>query len=39
MLDGRGDSDRSERQPAMAGASEGGRSFERGAELDDEIPF
>src|SRR6476619_5461124 len=33
MLDGRGDSDRSER-PAMAGASEGGRSFER-AELDD----
>ena len=37
MLDGRGDSDRSER-PAMAGASEGGRSFER-AELDDEIPF
>jgi single-strand DNA-binding protein len=38
MLDGRGDSDRSERQPAMAGASEGGRSFER-AELDDEIPF
>jgi len=38
MLDSRGDSDRSERQPAMAGASEGGRSFER-AELDDEIPF
>jgi single-strand DNA-binding protein len=41
MLDGRGDSDRSdrsERQPAMAGAGEGGRSFER-AELDDEIPF
>ena len=37
MLDGRGESDRSER-PAMAGASEGGRSFER-AELDDEIPF
>ena len=37
MLDARGDSDRSER-PAMAGASEGGRSFER-AELDDEIPF
>ena len=37
MLDGRGDTDRSER-PAMAGASEGGRSFER-AELDDEIPF
>ena len=37
MLDGRGDSDRSER-PAMAGASEGSRSFER-AELDDEIPF
>jgi single-strand DNA-binding protein len=38
MLDGRSDSDRSERQPAMAGASEGGRSFQR-AELDDEIPF
>ena len=38
MLDGRSDSDRSERQPAMAGANEGGRSFER-AELDDEIPF
>ena len=38
MLDGRGDSDRSERQPAMAGAHEGGRGFER-AELDDEIPF
>jgi single-strand DNA-binding protein len=38
MLDARGDSDRSERQPTMAGASEGGRSFER-AELDDEIPF
>jgi single-strand DNA-binding protein len=40
MLDGRGDSDRSERseRPAMAGANEGGRSFER-AELDDEIPF
>ena len=38
MLDARGDSDRSERQPAMAGASEGGRSFQR-AELDDEIPF
>jgi single-strand DNA-binding protein len=40
MLDGRGDSDRSDRseRPAMAGASEGGRSFER-AELDDEIPF
>jgi single-strand DNA-binding protein len=38
MLDGRGDSDRSDRQPAMAGAGEGGRSFER-AELDDEIPF
>jgi len=39
MLDGRGDSERSER-PAMAGASEGGgrSSFER-AELDDEIPF
>jgi single-strand DNA-binding protein len=40
MLDGRGDSDRSDRseRPAMAGANEGGRSFER-AELDDEIPF
>ena len=38
MLDGRGDSDRSERQPAMAGASENGRSFQR-SELDDEIPF
>jgi len=40
MLDGRGDSDRSER-PAVAGAgaSDGSRSFERGAELDDEIPF
>jgi single-strand DNA-binding protein len=39
MLDGRGDSERSER-PAMAGASEGGgrSNFER-AELDDEIPF
>ena len=38
MLDGRGDSDRSERQPAIAGASENGRSFQRN-ELDDEIPF
>ena len=39
MLDGRGDGERSER-PAMAGASEGGgRSFDRGTELDDEIPF
>jgi single-strand DNA-binding protein len=41
MLDGRGDGDRAER-PAMAGASagasEGGRSFQRG-DLDDEIPF
>jgi single-strand DNA-binding protein len=38
MLDSRGgDSDRTEK-PAMAGAGEGGRSFER-AELDDEIPF
>src|SRR5258705_2127528 len=38
MLDSRGgDSDRTER-PAMAGAGEGSRSFER-AELDDEIPF
>jgi single-strand DNA-binding protein len=38
MLDARGDSDRSERAPAMAGASENGRSFAR-ADLDDEIPF
>jgi len=42
MLDGRGDSDRSDRseRPAMAGAGagDGPRSFER-AELDDEIPF
>ena len=40
MLDGRGDSggDRMERSPAMAGAGEGGRSFQR-ADLDDEIPF
>jgi single-strand DNA-binding protein len=38
MLDGRGDSDRSDRAPAMAGASENGRSFAR-ADLDDEIPF
>src|SRR5207237_88793 len=38
MLDGRGgEGERSER-PAMAGASEGSRSFER-ATLDDEIPF
>jgi len=40
MLDGRGgDSggDRAER-PAMAGAGEGSRSFQR-ADLDDEIPF
>jgi single-strand DNA-binding protein len=37
MLDGRGDGERSER-PAMAGASEGGRSFQRD-DLDDEIPF
>ena len=39
MLDGRaeGGGERAER-PAMAGASEGGRSFQR-AELDDEIPF
>ncbi len=38
MLDSRGgDSDRTEK-PAMAGAGEGSRSFER-AELDDEIPF
>src|SRR3954452_11159571 len=40
MLDSRGDSggDRMERSPAMAGAGEGGRSFQR-ADLDDEIPF
>jgi hypothetical protein len=40
MLDGRGDSggDRMERGPAMAGAGEGARSFQR-ADLDDEIPF
>jgi single-strand DNA-binding protein len=41
MLDGRGEggSDRSER-PSMAGAgAEGGRSFQRGNDLDDEIPF
>src|ERR1700752_3309960 len=38
MLDSRGDGERSER-PAMAGASKGGRSFERSSELDDEIPF
>src|SRR5258705_10810678 len=40
MLDARGgDTERAER-PAMAGAGEGNRSFERaGAELDDEIPF
>jgi len=38
MLDGRGgDGERAER-PAMAGAGEGSRSFQR-AELDDEIPF
>jgi single-strand DNA-binding protein len=39
MLDGRGgdNGDRAER-PAMAGASEGSRSFQR-ADLDDEIPF
>jgi single-strand DNA-binding protein len=37
MLDGRGDGERAER-PAMAGASEGPRSFQRG-DLDDEIPF
>jgi single-strand DNA-binding protein len=37
MLDGRGDGERAER-PAMAGASEAPRSFQRG-DLDDEIPF
>ena len=41
MLDGRGGEgggDRMERSPAMAGAGEGSRSFQR-ADLDDEIPF
>jgi len=40
MLDGRADGERAER-PAMAGAgaSEGTRSFQRGGDLDDEIPF
>src|SRR3981189_3489679 len=38
MLDGRGDGESAER-PAMAGASEGSRSFQRGGDLDDEIPF
>ena len=39
MLDSRGDGERSEK-PAMASASDGGRSFERaGGDLDDEIPF
>jgi single-strand DNA-binding protein len=37
MLEGRGEGERGER-PAMAGASEPSRSFQR-AELDDEIPF
>jgi single-strand DNA-binding protein len=41
MLDGRGGEgggDRMERSPAMAGAGEGSRNFQR-ADLDDEIPF
>ncbi len=39
MLDSRGgEGDKSDR-PAMAGASEGSRGFERGGSLDDEIPF
>jgi single-strand DNA-binding protein len=38
MLDSRGDGDRADRAPAMAAASENGRSFAR-ADLDDEIPF
>jgi single-strand DNA-binding protein len=40
MLDGRGESGGGERteRPAMAGAGEGSRSFQR-ADLDDEIPF
>jgi single-strand DNA-binding protein len=39
MLDSRGgEGDKSDR-PAMAGASESSRSFDRGASLDDEIPF
>jgi single-strand DNA-binding protein len=37
MLDGRAEGDRAER-PAMAGAAEAPKRFERG-ELDDEIPF
>src|SRR3954463_9963596 len=38
MLEGLGDGEPSER-PAMAGASEGSRSFQRSGDLDDEIPF
>src|SRR4249919_1882615 len=40
MLDGRGEGGGGERteRPAMAGAGEGSRSFQR-ADLDDEIPF
>src|SRR5712672_3098720 len=40
MLDGRGEGgERGEREkPALAGAAEGGRSFQRD-DLDDEIPF
>jgi single-strand DNA-binding protein len=37
MLDSRGEGERTER-PAMAGASEDSRSFQRN-DLDDEIPF
>src|SRR6266478_6890050 len=37
MLDSRGDGERSEK-PALVGASEGGRSFDRSSDLDDEIP-
>jgi single-strand DNA-binding protein len=38
MLDSRGGEGGERERPAMAGASEGGRSFQR-ADLDDEIPF
>ena len=39
MLDSRGDGGERSERPALVGASEGGRSFERGGDLDDEIPF
>ena len=38
MLDARGEGGGERERPALAGASEGGRSFQRD-ELDDEIPF